>query len=104
MPIFGPFSVHSVRLRATRTQIRTVLPFSAERHVLFDFVVEVTHVAPRMTHPIFVEAFGALRIVPQVRIPKTPERMVPIFVGSAVWFHVFPSLHPQIQLAPNLVV
>jgi len=26
MPIFGPFSVHSVQLRATRTQIRTVLP------------------------------------------------------------------------------
>ena len=26
MPIFGPFSVHSVQLGATRTQIRTVLP------------------------------------------------------------------------------
>jgi hypothetical protein len=26
MPIFGQFSVHSVQLRATRTQTRTVLP------------------------------------------------------------------------------
>jgi len=54
MPIFEQFSVHSVQLRATRTQIRTVLPTFYGTHVLFDLVVEITHVAPRMTHPIFV--------------------------------------------------
>jgi hypothetical protein len=27
---------------------------AAEPHVLFDLVVEVTHVAPRVTHPVLV--------------------------------------------------
>ena len=29
-------------------------PLSAEPHVIFDLVVEVTHVARRMTHPVLV--------------------------------------------------
>ena len=48
-------------------------PFSAENHVLFDFVVEVTHVAPRVTHPVLVQAFGALRVVPAGGLSGVPH-------------------------------
>jgi len=50
------FSVHSVQLMATRTQIHTDLPSSAEHRVLFDLVIEVAHVLPRLTHPALVQA------------------------------------------------
>jgi hypothetical protein len=46
----------SVQLMATRTQIHTDLPSSAEHRVLFYRVIEVAHILPRLTHPALVQA------------------------------------------------
>ena len=52
--------------------------------VLFDLVVEVAHVPPHLAQPIVVQTLGAVRVIPQVRVPKTPERMVSSFVRPGV--------------------
>ena len=59
--------------------------------ILFDLVIEVAHVLPRMTHPELVQALRTLRVVPQVGVPKTTERMVPSFVRSGERIHVVHS-------------
>jgi mono/diheme cytochrome c family protein len=42
--------------------------------------VEVAHVPPRVAQPILVQALGAVRVIPQVRVPKTPECVVASYV------------------------
>jgi hypothetical protein len=39
--------------------------------------------------------------VPQVRVPKTPERMVSSFVRPGIWIHVVQFLQRLMQMTPN---
>jgi hypothetical protein len=57
----------------------------------------------RITHPVLVQALGALCVVAQVRVPKAPERVVSSFMRSSVWIHVVQFLQHHMQMAPNYV-
>jgi hypothetical protein len=100
---FRQFSVHSVQLSANRTRIRTVLPISAERHVLLDLVLEAAHVLPRMTHPVLVKALRHSCVVPQVCVTKATERVVASFVRPGYRIHVFEFFQRLMQMAADYI-
>ena len=56
-----------------------------------------------MTHPVLVQALGTVRVIPQVRVPKPTERMVPSFVRSGERIHVLQLLQRLVQMATNYV-
>jgi len=54
-----------------------------------------------MTHPVLVQALRTLRVVPQVRVPKTTERMVPSFVRSGERIYVLQLLQHLVQMTAD---
>jgi hypothetical protein len=75
--LFGKFRYIRYNRRQFKAEATLLSPLSAEGNVLFDFVVEVAHVLSRMTHPVLVKTFGAVGIVPQVRVSEATESMAP---------------------------
>jgi len=76
-------------------------PIFWERHVLFDLVIDIAHVLPRMTHPELVQALRTPHVFPQVGVPKTTERMVPSFVRSGERIYVLQLLQRLVQMTPD---
>jgi hypothetical protein len=72
--------------------------------ILFDLVIEVAHVLPRMTHPELVQALRTLRVVPRVSVPKTTGRMVSTFVRSGELIHVVHLLTQCCGIAPLVTI
>ena len=80
--------------REFETQTRFSRYFFAKRHVALDLVVEVGHILPGMTHPEFQYSWRCGRVVSQVRVAETPERM-----QAAFWLPEL--LEHRMQLAPQ---
>ena len=72
-----------------------------EGNVLSDFVVEVAHVLSRMTHTVLVKTFGAVGVVPQVRVSEATERMVSRLVCSGVRVDIVQLLESLVQMATD---
>ena len=46
---------------------------------------------------------GALRVIPQIRVPKPPKGVITSFMRSGEWIQVVQSLQRHMQMAPNYV-
>src|SRR5208282_6202579 len=59
------------------------------------------HVLSRMAHPVLVKALRTLRVVPQIRVPETTERMVSSLMRSGERVHVVQLLQGCVQMATD---
>src|SRR5207248_11382191 len=97
--------VRYIRYSWERFEAGTALfcPVFAECNVLSDLVIEAAHVLIGVTKPVLVETLWACRVVPQVRVPETAERMVSSLVRPGVGVHISKLLQRRTQVATTNV-